>query len=81
MYVRNAHGDYTMPDVEIGNCYCCVEGCSKRATDRAHVRICDQFGNILDRTVYIVPMCAEHNRSRTNSPLKISNYIQLKKIN
>lgn len=68
MYVRNAHGDYSMNGYVLPNCNCCVSGCSSRATDKAHVRKSDSFGTLLSGKVYIVPMCEFHNRFKSDTP-------------
>lgn len=81
MFVRNAHGKYTTPEITNKYYFCCVKGCLNPAEDRAHVRICNQFGKIRNMTVYVVPMCTKHNRSKGDAPLEIRDNTILVKIN
>ena len=81
MYVRNAHGDYSMNGYVLPTCNCCVYGCPSRATDRAHVRKSDSNGNLLSRNVYIVPMCEFHNRSKIDEPLRVKDSTEFFPIN
>lgn len=80
MFVRNAHGDYKSVNIKVtGNCS--VKGCTNKAIDIAHVRKCDKGGNLLSQKVYVVPMCTQHNRSKTDSPLELNANTSLIEIN
>lgn len=81
MYVRNAHGNYSMNGCVLPNCNCCVYGCSSKASDRAHVRKCTAFGKLLSNTVFIVPMCEYHNRSKSDKPFRVKDSTDFFEIN
>ncbi len=50
---------------------CCREGCTKEATDGAHII------RINSETVYIVPLCGDHN-PRSVSPTKTNPCFSIK---
>ena len=80
MYIRNAHGEYSMPNINLENCYCCVKGCFQIATDRAHVRKCKYNGEFISRDVYVVPMCTTHNRSKSDEVFEVkddTNFVRI----
>lgn len=60
-----------MPNVTFEGKKCCVKNCNKDATDRVHVRKCNKDGHYNKMTVYIVPMCETHNRSKTDDVLEV----------
>lgn len=89
MYVTNWQGgerdiprgyeswlDYWKKNTGTSNPCCCVKGCSKMATDGAHV----YRSGIVDRKIYIVPMCHEHNMQR-GSELEIKDSTKLVPVN
>lgn len=81
MYIRNAHGEYNTPKVSFEGKKCCVKNCNNDATDRAHIRKFNKNGEYSNRTVYIVPMCTEHNRSRTDKVFEVKENTPFEAIN
>lgn len=73
IYVRNAHGDYSMPIKPYETTVCAAYGCTETKTDRAHVRKCDSLGRITNFSVYVIPLCSIHNRSRTDEPIHVKD--------
>lgn len=80
MYIRNAHGKYLMPNINLENCYCCVKNCFQSATDRAHVRKCYPNGEFISRDIYVVPMCTTHNRSKSDDVFEAKDDTNFVKI-
>ena len=72
-YVRNCHGEYSMPIAPYGKVQCAAYGCTTNTVDRAHVMKCDCKGNLASRKKYIIPLCATHNRSKSDEPIHVKD--------
>ena len=81
LYVRNAHGNYKQPISPYGSKQCAAYGCSEFIVDRAHVRKCDFEGVLLERTVYVIPLCYKHNRSKSDEPIHVKDSTEFIPIN
>lgn len=81
MFVRNVHGTYSMPNVSFTGKKCSVKGCSEPGCDRGHVYKCHADGELISRKIYIIPMCTEHNRSKTDEALEVTESTVFIEIN